>query len=87
MSDDGQVTTQTIDYTVRPNSRFTITGVKARKSGTVSLSLTLPGPGRVEVLETAPTANIAAALPPVGSGGFAFGRLVRQSARPVASTW
>ena len=34
---DGSVVTQTIDYTVRPDNRITITHVKATRSGTVVL--------------------------------------------------
>jgi hypothetical protein len=77
VSDDGQVTTQTIDYTVLPDNRFVIRSIAPRKNGAVTLALQLPGPGRVQVLETAPTANIAAALT-VGAGRFSFGQLTRK---------
>jgi hypothetical protein len=81
VSDDGQVTTETIDYTVRPDNRFTIAKIRAAKSGVVSLDVVLPGPGRLELLETAPTANIAGALT-TGRGRFAFGRLTKNIASP-----
>jgi hypothetical protein len=75
---DGSVVTQTIDYTVRPDNRITITHVKVARSGAVSFSLKLPGPGKLSVLESAPTANLAtpAALSP-GKGRFAIARLSR----------
>ena len=36
-----------------PSNRFTLSAIRARVDGTVSLRIKLPGPGRVDVLETA----------------------------------
>ena len=74
---DGSVVTQTIDYTVRPDNRVTIAHVKATKSGTVSFSVKVPGKGKLSVLESAPTANLAAASLSPGKGRFAFAKLTR----------
>jgi hypothetical protein len=74
---DGSVVTQTIDYTVRPDNRITITHVKATRSGTVSFSVKLPGKGKLSVLESAPTANLAAVGLSPGKGRFAFAKLSR----------
>jgi hypothetical protein len=73
---DGSVVTQTIDYTVRPDNRITITHVKATRSGTVSFPVKVPGKGKLSVLESAPTANPAVGLSP-GKGRFAFAKLTR----------
>jgi hypothetical protein len=78
---DGSVVTQTIDYTVRPDNRITITHVKSTKSGTVSFSVKVPGKGQLSVLESAPTANLAAASSP-GKGRFAFAKLTRNVGSP-----
>lgn len=51
ISADGGVTTQTIDYTVRPDNRFKLTKLKAQKGGSVSFAITLPGPGKLSVIE------------------------------------
>ncbi len=47
VSGDGQVVTETIDYAVRPDNRFTVTNVKARKSGSIGFQVKVPGDGRV----------------------------------------
>jgi uncharacterized repeat protein (TIGR01451 family) len=72
---DGSVVTQTIDYTVRPDNRITITHVKATRQGAVTLSVKVPGRGTLAVLESAPTANLAAAALSPGKGRFAFARV------------
>ena len=74
---DGSVVTQTIDYTVRPDNRITITHLKATRSGTVSFSVKVPGKGKLSVLESAPTANLAAVNLSPGKGRFAFAKLTR----------
>lgn len=50
---DGLVTTQTIDYTVLPDNRFTISKPKPRTGGTLSFVLSLPGAGKIKVVELA----------------------------------
>ncbi|MGZ4231235.1 MAG: DUF7933 domain-containing protein [Solirubrobacteraceae bacterium] len=74
---DGSVVTQTIDYTVRPDNRITITHVKTTRNGNVSFSIKVPGPGRLSVLESARVANLAAATLSPGKGRFAFARVTR----------
>jgi hypothetical protein len=64
-SDDGQVTSVVIDYTVLPNNHFTIAHVKGHASGTVGFDATLPGPGKLQAVET------------VSGSGKAFARLSR----------
>jgi hypothetical protein len=53
VSGDGEVVTDTINYKVRPDNRFTVSHVKSSPSGSVSYTIKLPGPGRVEVRELA----------------------------------
>jgi hypothetical protein len=74
---DGSVVTQTIDYTVRPDNRVTITKVKTTRSGRVSFSIKVPGPGKLSVLESAPTSNLATAALSPGKGRFAFAQVTR----------
>lgn len=63
---DGQSVTQTVSYRVAPaRNRFTVSSLKfryhsPRLCGRVKLSLKLPGPGAVNVLETARKANLIA---------------------------
>ena len=59
-SKDGQRITKTVSYTVTlPNNKFTISHLAARPDGIVTFELKLPGPGRVDVLETAWNDNFA----------------------------
>ncbi len=82
-SKDGLTTVRTVRYRVRPDSRFTLTDLKLDASdGSVTFSLKLPGPGVVDVLETARKSNetttgksAAAAPPQVPPGRFVFARL------------
>jgi len=76
ISADGAVVSQTVNYTVRPDNRFTISHVTGHANGSVDFRIKVPGPGRVAVLESAPTANLAAKGPVLtpGSGRFAFGQ-------------
>jgi hypothetical protein len=53
-SSDGLSTTDTFDYTVLPNNRFTVSTIKHSSAGTISLRLGLPGAGKVKVVELAP---------------------------------
>jgi hypothetical protein len=64
-----------VDYTVRPDNRFVISTVKGHRDGSLSFALKLPGSGKVVVLESAPTANLAAVthLAGPGKGRFTFG--------------
>ncbi|MFL5862294.1 MAG: hypothetical protein ACJ780_16225 [Solirubrobacteraceae bacterium] len=48
---DGLVTSHTIDYTVLPDNRFTLTKLTTKSGGTASFLLTLPGAGSVTVRE------------------------------------
>jgi hypothetical protein len=48
---DGLITTDTVTYTVLPDNRFTIARIKPTTSGAVSFQLTLPGAGKVKVVE------------------------------------
>lgn len=83
ISSDGQQASQTIHYTVLPDNHFVILSLRPRASdGSVAFKLKLPGPGAVDVLETAAiaqaggiraTARAAALLQPA-PGRFVFGR-------------
>jgi hypothetical protein len=52
-SSDGLSTTDTFDYTVLSNNRFTVSAIKHNSAGTISLRLGLPGAGKVKVVELA----------------------------------
>lgn len=51
---DGLVTTDTVNYTVLPDNRFTITHIKPKTGGTLGFELSVPGAGKIKVLEVAP---------------------------------
>jgi hypothetical protein len=68
-SDDGQVTSVVIDYTVRPNNHFTVGHAKASSSGVVGFAATVPGPGKLQVVETAAASG--------GGSRITFGTLTR----------
>jgi uncharacterized repeat protein (TIGR01451 family) len=77
-SGDGQTTTRTVTYTVAEeiDNSFSIAGIKAHGDGSVKFKAKLPGPGTLDVLETAAKSSEpgsrAAALEP-GPGMFTFG--------------
>jgi hypothetical protein len=50
-SDDGAVTTDTIDYTVLANNQFVIAKLKPKHHGALQFQLALPGAGKVKVVE------------------------------------
>ena len=50
-SDDGQVVTGTVNYTVRPSNKFVVSRLKAHAGGSLSLQIALPGPGTVQLSE------------------------------------
>jgi hypothetical protein len=74
-STGGQGASPTVTNTVAPASKqFTLSQVVARADGSVSFSLTLPGAGAIDVLETASNSSAAAraSLPKPERGRFAF---------------
>jgi hypothetical protein len=50
-SADGLVATDTVNYTVLPDNRFSVSHVKPKRSGALGLQVTLPGAGKVTVVE------------------------------------
>ena len=61
-SKDGQTATSTITYTVGlPNNRFTVSHVKTHRNGSITFNVKIPGPGAIDVLETAWKDNLASA--------------------------
>jgi hypothetical protein len=62
----------TVNYTVLPDNRFTVSQIKPQPNGSVSFEIKIPGPGRISVLASAPIANIASARLTPGPGQFAF---------------
>ena len=77
ISDDGKSAGQSVFYTVRRSSnRFTVSHLRISAGGTTTFDLKLPGPGVVDVLESAWKNNIAVGaslLQPAG-GRFVFAR-------------
>ena len=52
-SQDGQTGTGTVTYTILlPGNQFTVTHVHVHRNGTVEFDVTVPNPGRLDVLET-----------------------------------
>jgi hypothetical protein len=61
-SKDGQSAIKTVHYTVRlPSDKSTVSGVTTYPNGSVAFDLTLPGPGAIDVFESAWDKNIAIA--------------------------
>jgi WD40 repeat protein len=79
-SKDGQTTTSTITYTVElPNNHFTVLHIKTRRNGSITFTVKIPGPGAIDVLETAWNDNLAraAVLLQPAPGRFVFARAHR----------
>jgi YVTN family beta-propeller protein len=60
-SKDGQTATAQITYTVQPNNHFKVSRVKIHRNGSITLNVKIPGPGTIDVLETAWKNNLASA--------------------------
>ena len=61
-SSDGQSTTISVSYTVvLPANNFTVSQIKTQRNGTITLDVTVPGPGSIDVLETVWNDNLAQA--------------------------
>ena len=61
-SKDGETSAGTVSYTVLAlNNRFTVSRVKSHQNGTIAFEVTVPGPGAIDVLETAWDDNLAGA--------------------------
>ena len=61
-SKDGQTTTSTVTYTVQlPNNQFTVSHIKTHRNGSITFNVKVPGPGTIDVLETAWKDNLASA--------------------------
>lgn len=60
ISIDGQSSANTISYTVKKRSdQFTISHIRTHADGTITLEARVPGPGTIDVLETAWDDNLA----------------------------
>jgi hypothetical protein len=82
VSRDGKTATDTVSYTVRrPSNRFTISHLKLSANGTMTFDLKVPGPGTVNVLETAWNDNLAisAGLLQPAAGRFTFARYAQKA--------
>jgi hypothetical protein len=59
-SKDAQTSTSTVSYTVLPpDNQFAVSHVRTHRDGTITLQVTVPGPGSIDVLETAWNDNLA----------------------------
>jgi hypothetical protein len=77
ISSDGLSATGTVTYTVRlPSNRFTVRRIRTFADGTITFAVTVPGPGRIDVLATAWNDNLArvAALLQPAAGRFVYAR-------------
>ncbi len=73
------ITTVTVHASVSPNSHFTVSDLRTHRNGIITFRVEVPGPGRIDVLETAWNDNIARAavvLQPA-SRRFVFARTHR----------
>jgi surface antigen len=59
VSSDGQRTTSSLSYIVMPDRAFSITHLTTAANGTVRFRASVPGAGRIDVLETAWISNLA----------------------------
>lgn len=60
ISTDGQSSARTVTYTaLLPNNHFRVSHVETYRDGTITFDLTAPGPGTIDVLETAWSDNLA----------------------------
>ena len=76
-SADGQTVTRTVSYTVAlPENTFRVSHVRTHRDGTITLEVTVPGPGTINVLETAWNDNVAhvTALLQPAKNRFVFAR-------------
>jgi hypothetical protein len=76
-SSDGQTTTKTVTYNVkRPSNGFSVGKITAASDGSVTIHLKFPGPGIVNILETAWDNNLAStsSLLHAAKGRFVFAR-------------
>ena len=54
------MSTSAIGYTVgQPDNHFSVSQIRLRRDGTISFRVKVPGPGKVDVLETAWRDNLA----------------------------
>ena len=59
-SKDGQTSTGTVTYTVvAPDNHFAVSHIKTHRNGTITCQVKVPGPGTIDVLETAWNDNLA----------------------------
>jgi hypothetical protein len=58
---DGEHATSTVHYTVLASNHFTLSNVKPHPDGITNLEARIPGPGTVDVMETAWLDNVAVA--------------------------
>lgn len=92
-SKDGLRTTQTVSYSVAlPSNAFRVMSVHAYSDGHVTFTVVLPGPGTIDVLETAWTNNVAAAdgLLQPARGRFVFARahaVAHHAGRLTLTVW
>jgi hypothetical protein len=76
-SRDGQRTTTTISYTILPpKNQFTVAHIHTHRDGTITFTVAVPGPGTLDVLETAWDDNLAhaATLLQPAKDRFAYAR-------------
>ncbi|MGH2872234.1 MAG: beta-propeller fold lactonase family protein [Solirubrobacteraceae bacterium] len=83
-SKDGQTSTGTVTYTVlAPSNHFKVSHITIHRNGTITCHVKVPGPGRIDVLETAWDDNLAHAaieLQPAPRR-FVFARLHKTARR------
>jgi YVTN family beta-propeller protein len=61
-STDGQTSTSSVTYTIQaPSNQFTVSRIKTHRDGSITLNVKIPGPGAIDVLETAWKDNLASA--------------------------
>ncbi|MBV9423606.1 MAG: Ig-like domain repeat protein [Solirubrobacterales bacterium] len=58
-SKDGQSSASTVSYRVLPDNHFTVSHIRTHRNGTITFDIKVPGPGTIDVLETAWNNNLA----------------------------
>ncbi len=82
-SRDAQSAAASVTYTVLPDNRLHVAAIQARRNGTVSFAVTVPGPGQIDAVVGAPNGKRARAAisSKPAANRFTFGRGRRTARR------
>jgi hypothetical protein len=67
-STNGQQATSTATYTVQPNNQIAVSHVSSQADGTTNFQVKVPGPGTIDMLQTAWDDNLVSGVTPQATG-------------------